>query len=406
MKHTKRAKVERVMKKGRVIIFDLFGTILTDLSNEYKKGLDWLCQDVLKKGTNFDTAMNVAEHFRRTYMQNRATTYRETSMLKQLEMFKAKIGFRTKLSLNDIEYNFFNTIRTIAIADGLLDLLKYLKYESFSIFVMSNTIYSAVTIKRLLNVHGLLQYFDGVYTSGDCGHRKPGYKFFNYTFKEIKLVEKVKREDIIFVGNSLEKDMLGARRFGFNPIWLSSELSNIGEQLADCARVRSLIDCKEYLEKNYLCVAGISKNYSVSDGVGNRIVVYLQGCDIRCNNCHNQKTWNKLDGKFMTVRRLVSDALLKMSSRARSVTISGGEPLTQSKALLTLLSAFELAGVDVCLYTGHEFDKVSEQIKNLVHYLKTGPFVHMLETTTKGYYGSTNQKFWEKGENGEWKQKR
>lgn len=392
------------LKKGRVIIFDLFGTILTDLSNGYKEGLDWLCREVLTEGTAFDTAMNLAERFRRTYMRNRASTYREASMLKQLELFRTEIGFRTKLSLNDIEYNFFNAIRVIAIADGLLDLLKFLKDESFSIFIMSNTIYSESTIKRLLDAHNILQYFNGVYTSGDCGHRKPGWKFFNYTFKKIKSVEMVKREDVIFVGNSLEKDMLGASRFGFNPIWLSYEANNIGEVLADCARVENLTNCKEFLENNYLYVAGISKNYSVSDGVGNRIVVCLQGCDIKCNACHNQKTWDKLDGKFISVNRLVSDVLLRMSIRAKNVTISGGEPLNQTKALLALLSAFRDTGVDVCLYTGHEFDEVSGEIKNLIHYLKTGPFVHMFKTTTKGYYGSSNQKFWEKGENGEWSQ--
>jgi FMN phosphatase YigB (HAD superfamily) len=392
------------MKKGQVIIFDLFGTIITDVSHDYKKGMDWLRNEVLTEETNSDTVMNVAEHFRHKYMRNRASTYRETSMLKQLEMFNAEIGLREKFSLSEIEYGFFNASRITAITDGLFDLLEYLKDEAFTIFVMSNTIFSAVTIKRHLDKFGLLKYFDEVYTSGDYGYRKPSDKFFNHVFKEIQKIGIIKREDIIFVGNSLEKDMLGASRFGFNPIWLSSESSGIGEQLTHCIRMESLQECKEYLESNYLYVAGISKNYSVSDGIGNRIVAYLQGCDIRCNDCHNQNTWNKFDGKLMSVRRLVSDVLLRMSSRARNVTISGGEPLTQSKALLTLLSAFELAGVDVCLYTGHEFDDVSVQIKNMIHYLKTGPFVHTFKTTTKGYYGSTNQKFWMKGVNGEWAQ--
>lgn len=393
------------MSMGRAIILDLFGTILNDVSNDYKKGIEWLCRDVLTAGTSTESAMEVAGIFKRENMKNRANTHREASMLKELELFKERIGFKRDLSLADIEFDFFNASRQTSLADGLIDLLEYLQAKRVSVFVMSNTIFSAETIRRHLDLHGLLKYISGVFTSGDCGYRKPGYRFFTYTFKEIQKVENVKCEDVIFVGNSLEKDMLGSRRFGFIPVWISSEAVGIGEKLADCDRVENLCECKEYIESNFICVAGISKNYSVSDGVGNRIVVYLQGCDLQCDRCHNKSTWNPTDGKFVNIHKLVSDTLRSMSSRARNVTISGGEPTMQKKALLSLLTVYELAGVDICLYTGHEFEAVPEEIKRKVHYLKTGPFVHALKTTTKGFYGSTNQKFWEKEEDGKWAQR-
>jgi anaerobic ribonucleoside-triphosphate reductase activating protein len=376
------------------------------VSNDYKKGIDLLCRETLAARTEFDSAMKVAEQFQRTNMRNRTTTHKEASMLKQLELFREKIGFRdNNLSLYEIEYGFFNISRATEIVDGLLGLLEHLKERDFSVFVMSNTIFSAETIKRYLDAHGLTHYFNGVFTSGDCGYRKPGHKFFNYVFKEIRKVDTVKREDVIFVGNSLEKDMIGAKKFGFNPIWLSSESNDFGEELVDCARVENLFECKAYLESNFLYAAGISKHYSVSDGIGNRIVVYLQGCNTHCYDCHNQDTWDILGGKIMSIRRLVSDVLSRMSRVARNVTISGGEPLAQPMALQTLLIAFERADIDVCLYSGQEFDDVPEEVKSKVHYLKTGSFVHTLKTTTKGFYGSTNQKFWEKGVNGEWTQK-
>lgn len=390
------------MKAGRVIILDLFDTILKDVSNEYEKGIDWLCREILTVNTEYDSAKKVADEYFYSNMRNRTATHKEANFQNQLELFQKQIGFRNNLPLLEIEYGFFKASRVTKIENGLLDLLNYLKDKNFSIFVMSNTIFSAKTIKRLLDEHNIGQYFNGVFTSGDCGFRKPGNKFFNYVYKNINEQIKIKRDDVIFVGNRLETDMLGAKRFNFNPIWLSSDRNGFGEKLVDCVRVENLFKCKEYLEKNFLSVAGISKHYSVSDGVGNRIVIYLQGCDLKCHGCHNQDTWNELDGRIISVRRLVEDVLLHMSRAARNVTISGGEPLTQPKALQTLLTEFKHAGIDVCLYTGREFEEVSDDIKSNIHYLKTGRFIHTEKITTKGFYGSANQKFFEKGADGKW----
>ncbi|MDR1902113.1 MAG: 4Fe-4S cluster-binding domain-containing protein [Treponema sp.] len=393
------------MRTGRVIILDLFGTILRDVSNEYEKGIDWLCGEILTVGTTFDSAKKVAEEYRRANMLNRTTTHREAILQKQLELFRERIGFRGDLPLLDIEYGFFTASRVTAIESGLIELLNYLKEKDFSVFVMSNTIFSAGTIMRLLEAHGIGQYFSGVFTSGDCGYRKPGKKFFDYVFKRIQEQVTVKCDEVIFVGNSLEKDMLGAKRFCFNRIWLSPDKGGFGEELADCARVENLLECRDYLESNFLSVAGISKHYSVSDGIGNRIVVYLQGCDLKCYGCHNQSTWNELEGRIMSVRKLVVEVSLLLSHKARNVTISDGEPLTQPKALQTLLMGFGRAGIDVCLYTGREFEDVPEEVRSKIHYLKTGRFIHTKKTTTKGFYGSINQQFLEKGVNGEWTKK-
>lgn len=73
------------------------------------------------------------------------------------------------------------------------------------------------------------------------------------------------------------------------------------------------------------------------DGPGVRFVIFLKGCALRCQYCHNPDTWTC--GEADTD----SEALLKKALRYRSywrknggITLSGGEPLLQIDFVLDL----------------------------------------------------------------------
>lgn len=142
------------IKNGRVVIFDLFGTIIAELSNEYKKGLEWLRGKVLRENCGSDEVLQLAEWFRRAHMGNRTATHKEASHIQQLELFKEKIGFRKDVPLHEVEFGFFSASRKTEPKAGVIDLLSWLKEQGYSLFVMSNTIFSAVTIKRNLEKLG------------------------------------------------------------------------------------------------------------------------------------------------------------------------------------------------------------------------------------------------------------
>ena len=131
---------------------------------------------------------------------------------------------------------------------------------------------------------------------------------------------------------------------------------------------------------------------SVVDGPGVRTVVYLQGCDINCLNCHNKTTWDIEQGKSFDIDYLIVELRNKVENK--KITISGGEPLLQYEALLLLVK--QLFDFDICLYTGHEFEEVERdcgEVLQYLKYIKVGKYKKELRCSTEKYIGSSNQKF-------------
>ncbi|WP_026162148.1 pyruvate formate-lyase-activating protein [Corynebacterium ulceribovis] len=90
------------------------------------------------------------------------------------------------------------------------------------------------------------------------------------------------------------------------------------------------------------------------DGPGTRLTVFLSGCPLRCQYCHNPDTMRMLEG---TVER-ASDIVAK-AKRYRSVfratggglTLSGGEPLFQIAFARRILAEVHAAGIHTTIDT-------------------------------------------------------
>jgi pyruvate formate lyase activating enzyme len=89
------------------------------------------------------------------------------------------------------------------------------------------------------------------------------------------------------------------------------------------------------------------------DGPGIRVVVFLQGCRLRCLFCHNPDTWQEQGGTQMTPEEVTRKVLRcrPYFSRGGGVTFSGGEPLLQPEFLLETLQLCKKAGIHTCLDT-------------------------------------------------------
>lgn len=89
------------------------------------------------------------------------------------------------------------------------------------------------------------------------------------------------------------------------------------------------------------------------DGPGVRSVVFLQGCPLRCQYCHNPDTWKPHCGTKRSVEDLVAQ-LVRMKPYLKNgggVTFSGGEPLWQADFVTASMKRLKAHGVHTCLDT-------------------------------------------------------
>lgn len=88
------------------------------------------------------------------------------------------------------------------------------------------------------------------------------------------------------------------------------------------------------------------------DGPGVRLVVFMQGCKLRCIFCHNPETW-----EFKKDNSITSNELLKKIKNNFSyyknggITFSGGEPLNQPDFLIDALKKLKEFGCHTALDT-------------------------------------------------------
>jgi pyruvate formate lyase activating enzyme len=90
------------------------------------------------------------------------------------------------------------------------------------------------------------------------------------------------------------------------------------------------------------------------DGPGTRLTVFLSGCVLRCQYCHNPDTWRLSDGKLTTLDDLM-DRITRRAAALKimhgGVTLSGGEPLIQRPFVTNVLRRCKELGLHTALDT-------------------------------------------------------
>jgi pyruvate formate lyase activating enzyme len=75
------------------------------------------------------------------------------------------------------------------------------------------------------------------------------------------------------------------------------------------------------------------ETFGTVDGPGIRFVLFMQGCALKCQFCHNPDTWDTSKGREVTVEDILDEIEPYLPYYRRSgggITVTGGEPTLQA----------------------------------------------------------------------------
>lgn len=130
------------------------------------------------------------------------------------------------------------------------------------------------------------------------------------------------------------------------------------------------------------------------NGPGERFVVWVQGCTLRCPGCWNPDTWSARGGRAVGIDELV--ALYRATPGVEGLTVSGGEPFQQAAAVAELAEAIRALGGSVMLFTGYPLDALvtpaHRRLLAAADLVVAGPYERARATRDAGWIASSNQR--------------
>ena len=95
-----------------------------------------------------------------------------------------------------------------------------------------------------------------------------------------------------------------------------------------------------------------TESFGTVDGPGVRFVVFLQGCPMRCQYCHNPDTWKMNTGAVRSAQSLIKDYERNAAFYSKGgITVTGGEALMQIDFVLELFQLAKQKNIHTCLDT-------------------------------------------------------
>lgn len=133
-------------------------------------------------------------------------------------------------------------------------------------------------------------------------------------------------------------------------------------------------------------------------GPGNRVGIWMKGCNRGCKGCANPELWdNTKDGDISV--SVIQDVIQQLKDgdypKIEGVTISGGEPFEQSEALRELMNVLKEEELeDILVFTGYQLTELQDKhcdILDDVAVLVDGPYIED-ENECHPLKGSKNQR--------------
>lgn len=209
---------------AQIVIFDLYDTLLKGIWFSFDKGVEYLYETYFTQVCTPEELRAYSKTFLEIYAKRKEENLEISFVKEELPLYFTQFQLEPPEDMDAVEDAFLEHMKEDVLLEEVRETLVKLKAQNIPMYVLSNSIFSGRAAKKYIAVHGILDYFEKVYSSADYGVKKPGKAFFDIAVNEIlEQHPECRKEDIYFVGNDYELDAAGGCNAGLKTIWYNVE---------------------------------------------------------------------------------------------------------------------------------------------------------------------------------------
>lgn len=217
----------------KVLIFDVDDTLYSQIipfEKAYKKLFDKVDIDIEKL---YELSRKYSDEKFEDSRSGKMSMddYHVYRFSKALEHFSKNIDYATALQFQKL---YAENQKSIQVSEELQNFLDFAVRENMKLAVITNG--PSIHQWNKVRVLNLEKWFskEKIFVSYDVGFNKPDRRIFAHVADKLSLKE---NDEIYYVGDSFENDIVGATNYGWRAIWLNRRKKNPVKKVANYIEV-------------------------------------------------------------------------------------------------------------------------------------------------------------------------
>lgn len=207
-----------------ILIFDFFETLLNSKSIDFNRGLFDFWNRYYKDKCPFEEMKEYGEKLFRELLLKHKEEEEYPFVKKELPLFAQRFGGdKTTMSASE-EADFLMLCNEFELDPVIEEFVQNCSQNNIPMYVLSNSGFRAEALMEILNRFCIGKFFRKLWSSADFGRIKPCRDFFELAIQTaLSENPSENREDIIYIGDLYETDVIGSYNAGIKSCWFNKK---------------------------------------------------------------------------------------------------------------------------------------------------------------------------------------
>ena len=240
------------MKRPKMILFDYGQTLADEGRFDGVKGsrevlkyavvnkYDISAEQVQARADELNRELGRFDPARRHLFQIEVPNHMFTAYLYE------SLGIKLSLSAEQIDKVFWDAAAPGTPTKGIAELLEFLYQSGIRTGVISNISYCGKVVADRINEMIPANRFEFIIATSEYMYRKPHKRIFELALEKAGL----KAEEVWYIGDQYECDIVGARNAGLFPVRYIGAIDMVCEQKNDVMEIRSWAELETFIKEN------------------------------------------------------------------------------------------------------------------------------------------------------------